>query len=313
MTLPNGDKLEAHSGLGEIMDDPRHVNVRMRGATPPGTYALTEREQPFHGVRAIRLTPVGGPEAVYGRVGLLAHTFMLGPTGASNGCVSFRDYSRFLDSYLRGEIRQLVVVAGSGGARRTSPRPARCGWRATERAQSDRLSRNSVTASRSAAPPGLRRASTKVVEGERPLPPPAAPTPPASRKARAELWAKPSPPAAPVQQVGVVEFGHQGEQALDPRRLPIARREVAPPPEGRKADLPHGGEAGRRLRARPADAVAQGRPPAMGDGGGGPPGDLAAPEGADLFRAPRPTGPHRPPARRRRRSDRGRRSPRDGR
>ncbi len=116
MTLPNGDKLEAHSGLGEIMDDPRHVNVRMRGATPPGTYALTEREQPFHGVRAIRLTPVGGPEAVYGRVGLLAHTFMLGPTGASNGCVSFRDYSRFLESYLRGEIRQLVVVAGSGGA-----------------------------------------------------------------------------------------------------------------------------------------------------------------------------------------------------
>ncbi len=116
VTLPNGEKLEAHSGLGEIMDDPRHVNVRMRGATPPGTYALTEREQPFHGVRAIRLTPVGGPEAVYGRVGLLAHTFMLGPTGASNGCVSFRDYSRFLDSYLRGEIRQLVVVAGSGGA-----------------------------------------------------------------------------------------------------------------------------------------------------------------------------------------------------
>lgn len=116
VTLPNGEKLEAHSGLGEIMDDPRHVNVRMRGATPPGTYTLTEREQPFHGVRAIRLTPVGGPDAVYGRVGLLAHTFMLGPTGASNGCVSFRDYNRFLDSYLRGEIRQLVVVAGSGAA-----------------------------------------------------------------------------------------------------------------------------------------------------------------------------------------------------
>jgi len=53
---------------------------------------------------------------VYGRVGLLAHTFMLGPTGASNGCVSFRDYNRFLDSYLRGEIRQLVVVPGAGGA-----------------------------------------------------------------------------------------------------------------------------------------------------------------------------------------------------
>lgn len=116
VTLPSGERLEAHSGLGEIMDDPRHVNVRMRGATPPGTYVLSEREQLFHGVRAIRLTPVGGAEAVYGRVGLLAHTFMLGPTGASNGCVSFRDYNRFLAAYLRGEIRQLVVVAGTNGA-----------------------------------------------------------------------------------------------------------------------------------------------------------------------------------------------------
>ncbi len=116
VTLPNGERLEAHSGLGDIMDDPRNVHIRMRGATPPGTYQLTEREALFHGVRAIRLTPVGGPEAVYGRVGLLAHTFMLGPSGASNGCVSFRDYNKFLESYLRGEIRQLVVVAGSGGA-----------------------------------------------------------------------------------------------------------------------------------------------------------------------------------------------------
>ena len=111
--LPNGERLEAHSGLGEHMDDPRFVHVRMRGSTPPGTYDLTEREALFHGVRAIRLTPVGGSEAVHGRVGLLAHTFMLGPSGASNGCVSFRDYDRFLQSYLRGEIRRLVVVAGA--------------------------------------------------------------------------------------------------------------------------------------------------------------------------------------------------------
>ncbi|MBW4980830.1 DUF2778 domain-containing protein, partial [Marinobacter adhaerens] len=48
------------------------------GPARPGTYDLTERERPFHGVRAIRLTPVGGNEAVYGRVGLLAHTYMLG-------------------------------------------------------------------------------------------------------------------------------------------------------------------------------------------------------------------------------------------
>ena len=113
VTLPSGERLEAHSGLGDKLDDPRHVRVRMRGATPPGTYELTEREQLFHGVRALRLNPVGGSGAVHGRAGLLAHTFMLGPNGDSNGCVSFRDYERFLQVYLRGEIRQLVVVAGS--------------------------------------------------------------------------------------------------------------------------------------------------------------------------------------------------------
>ena len=67
-------------------------------------------------MRAIRLTPVGGSEAIYGRVGLLAHTYMLGPTGASNGCVSFRDYDRFLQAYLRGEIQRLVVVTGTPDA-----------------------------------------------------------------------------------------------------------------------------------------------------------------------------------------------------
>lgn len=113
VTLPNGERLEAHSGLGEGLDEPRLVNVRMRGPTPPGTYDLTEREQLFHGVRAIRLTPVGGSEAIYGRVGLLAHTFMLGPRGDSNGCVSFRDYDRFLQAYLRGEVQRLVVVTGT--------------------------------------------------------------------------------------------------------------------------------------------------------------------------------------------------------
>ena len=111
--LPSGERLEAHSGLGEGLDEPRLVNIRMRGPTPPGTYDLTEREQLFHGVRAIRLTPVGGSEAVYGRVGLLAHTFMLGPRGDSNGCVSFRDYERFLQAFLRGEVQRLVVVTGT--------------------------------------------------------------------------------------------------------------------------------------------------------------------------------------------------------
>lgn len=114
VTLPNGEVLEAHSGLGASMDNPRDVHLTMRGATPPGTYDLREREALFHGVRAIRLNPVGGPAAVQGRVGLLAHTYMLGPSGASNGCVVFRDYQRFLQAYLRGEIQRLVVVAGNG-------------------------------------------------------------------------------------------------------------------------------------------------------------------------------------------------------
>ncbi|MBX9933452.1 MAG: DUF2778 domain-containing protein [Methylobacterium sp.] len=114
VTLPNGETLEAHSGLGESMDDPRYVDRRMRGATPPGTYDLTEREQLFHGVRALRLNPIGGSAAVHNRTGLLAHSYLLGPSGASNGCVSFKDYQKFLTAYLRGEFQRLVVVPGQG-------------------------------------------------------------------------------------------------------------------------------------------------------------------------------------------------------
>jgi hypothetical protein len=107
--LPNGTKLEAHSGLREYLDDPRYVNVRMRGATPPATYDLKLRESLFHGVQALRLTPIDSN--VFGRAGLLAHTFMLGPNGDSNGCVSFRNYDAFLQAYLRGEVKRLAVVA----------------------------------------------------------------------------------------------------------------------------------------------------------------------------------------------------------
>lgn len=112
--MPNGEVLEAHSGLGDRLDDARYVQVRMRGPTPPGTYDLTEREQLFHGVRALRLNPVGGNGAVYGRAGLLAHTYMLGANGDSNGCVSFKDYDKFLQAYLRGEVKRLIVVTGRG-------------------------------------------------------------------------------------------------------------------------------------------------------------------------------------------------------
>jgi hypothetical protein len=109
--MPNGTKLEAHSGLGAKMDDPRYVHVRMHGATPPHIYTLKPREALFHGVAALRLTPVAGEGAIFGRTGLLAHTYMLGPNGDSNGCVSFKDYNAFLKAYRNGEVKRLVVVA----------------------------------------------------------------------------------------------------------------------------------------------------------------------------------------------------------
>ena len=109
--LPDGTKLEAHSGLGSNLDDPRSARVRMRGVTPPHIYELKPREALFHGVPALRLTPIGGEDAIYGRDGLLAHTFMLGANGDSNGCVSFRDYSAFLDAYRNKGIRKLAVLA----------------------------------------------------------------------------------------------------------------------------------------------------------------------------------------------------------
>jgi Protein of unknown function (DUF2778) len=109
--LPDGTKLEAHSGLGSSLDDPRSARIRMRGVTPPHLYELTPREALFHGVPALRLSPIGGEGAIYGRAGLLAHTFMLGPRGDSNGCVSFRDYNAFLNAYRNHGIRRLAVVA----------------------------------------------------------------------------------------------------------------------------------------------------------------------------------------------------------
>jgi hypothetical protein len=109
--LPDGSKLEAHSGLGSMLDDPNSAKIRMHGVTPPHIYELTPRESLFHGVPALRLNPVGGEDAIYGRSGLLAHTFMLGPNGDSNGCVSFRDYNAFLSAYRNQGIKKLAVVA----------------------------------------------------------------------------------------------------------------------------------------------------------------------------------------------------------
>ncbi|MGJ4939677.1 DUF2778 domain-containing protein [Bradyrhizobium sp. HKCCYLS1011] len=112
--LPSGIGLEAHSGMGGLRDDPDHVNQRMVGATPPATYDLKPREKLFHGVRALRMTAVEG--SALGRVGLLTHSYMLGPDGDSNGCVSIRNYERFLKAYDDGEFSRLVVVTRLDGA-----------------------------------------------------------------------------------------------------------------------------------------------------------------------------------------------------
>jgi len=108
--LPNGKRLEAHSGLGHRVDNPRFITVKNRGPTPPGVYDLVMRERRFHGVRAIRLIPVDGSR-MFGRDGILAHSYMLrGGRAQSNGCVVFRDYPAFLNAFVRGEVDRIVVV-----------------------------------------------------------------------------------------------------------------------------------------------------------------------------------------------------------
>jgi hypothetical protein len=116
--MPNGSKLEAHSGFGSLMDDPGHVSERNVGATPPNVYDLKPRERLFHGIQALRMTPVGD-NGTLGRSGLLTHGYMLGVNGDSNGCVSIKDYDKFLKAFQNGEINRLVVVPSLGAG--TSP------------------------------------------------------------------------------------------------------------------------------------------------------------------------------------------------
>ncbi|WP_155904958.1 DUF2778 domain-containing protein [Methylopila sp. M107] len=110
--LPNGERLEAHSGLGHRQDNPAYVREKNHGPTPPNVYDLRMREALFHGAAAIRLLP-RDQKKVFNRDGLLAHPYMYvggGSRSQSNGCVVFKDYARFLRAFKAGEIARLVVV-----------------------------------------------------------------------------------------------------------------------------------------------------------------------------------------------------------
>jgi hypothetical protein len=108
--MPDGSKLEAHSGIGKMADNPRYVNVKMNGPTPPNTYRLTMREQRFHGVEAVRMTPIGD-QTMHGRDGILAHSYLLrGGRAESHGCVAFKDYARFLKAFKQGKVTHIIVV-----------------------------------------------------------------------------------------------------------------------------------------------------------------------------------------------------------
>ena len=114
--MPNGEKLEAHSGIGAMRDNPKFTHVKMRGPTPAGTYRLSMRESLFHGVAAIRLTPTNGI-APLGRTGLLAHSYLLKRRGDSHGCVAFANYPKFLKAFQRGEVDTMVIVPKMAGWR----------------------------------------------------------------------------------------------------------------------------------------------------------------------------------------------------
>jgi len=114
--LPDGERLEAHSGLGYMVDNPRYVDRRDIGPTPPNTYKLARLEKRFFGVEALRLVPVDGSK-MFGRDGFLTHTYLLrGRPAQSNGCVVFKDYDRFLNAYKRGLFDRLVVVPTLAGS-----------------------------------------------------------------------------------------------------------------------------------------------------------------------------------------------------
>jgi hypothetical protein len=107
--MPNGEKLRAHSGRAHMRDNPKYVHMKNQGPTPPNVYSLRMREARFHGIEAIRMTPVGDAK-MYNRDGFLTHTYLLRRRGDSSGCVVFEDYNRFLNAFKRGNVKTLIVV-----------------------------------------------------------------------------------------------------------------------------------------------------------------------------------------------------------
>lgn len=107
--MPDGTKLEAHSGIGHRMDNPKYAYTKNLGPTPPNVYRLRMRERRFHGVEAIRMLPMDRA-AMKGRDGMLTHTRLLRRSIGSHGCVAFKDYNKFLNAFKRGKVKTLIVV-----------------------------------------------------------------------------------------------------------------------------------------------------------------------------------------------------------
>ncbi|KZM48677.1 hypothetical protein OA90_19680 [Labrenzia sp. OB1] len=107
--MPDGTKLEAHSGIGEKMDNPKYAHVKNYGPTPPNIYKLRMRERRFHGVEAIRMLP-HDRAAMKGRDGMLTHTRLLRRSIGSHGCVAFKDYNKFLKAFKAGKVKTMIVV-----------------------------------------------------------------------------------------------------------------------------------------------------------------------------------------------------------
>ena len=116
-SMPDGNVLEAHSGIGNMVDNPRYVHIKMDVPTPPRTYNLKIRKSRFHGFVAIRMLPFDGKNK-YGRDSLLTHSYLLhGSSEKSHGYVALTEYKRFLTALKQGKVKQRVIVSSNGHER----------------------------------------------------------------------------------------------------------------------------------------------------------------------------------------------------